>query len=182
MIGRKFTVLLKPAEKGGFIAKSLDVPIASEGRTKEEALKNIKEAIEGYLEVLNLDGRDDDKTSEIIVEEVTEENVTGNLPEVPVSRKERREIKRAVQEMENGKFVTLEQLTEALDYEKDKAAKQYMEGKTSLSGAAESAKLTVPEMVDYLVSKGYKSEYSMDDFREGITLLKDKLKAGKTGS
>jgi predicted HTH domain antitoxin len=66
--------------------------------------------------------------------------------------------------------------------EKEKAAKRYMEGKISLNNAAENAKLTIPEMVEYLVSKGYKSEYSMDDFREGITLLKGKLKAGKTDS
>ena len=51
MVARKFTVALEPAEEGGFIVKCLELPVASQGETREEALKNIKEAIEGYLEV-----------------------------------------------------------------------------------------------------------------------------------
>ncbi|MCP8316879.1 MAG: type II toxin-antitoxin system HicB family antitoxin [archaeon] len=46
-----FTVLLEPAEEGGFVVKCLELPVASQGETKEEALSNIREAIEGYLEV-----------------------------------------------------------------------------------------------------------------------------------
>jgi predicted RNase H-like HicB family nuclease len=42
---------LEPAEEGGFIVKCLELPVATQGETREEALKNIKEAIEGYLEV-----------------------------------------------------------------------------------------------------------------------------------
>lgn len=55
-----------------------------------------------------------------------------------------------------------------------------MEGKVSISGAAETAKLTIPEMVDYLVCKGFKSEYSVEDFRQGVTLLEKKLEEKKT--
>jgi predicted RNase H-like HicB family nuclease len=51
MVTSKFTVHLKPAEEGGFIVKCLELPVASQGETREEALANIKEAIEGYLEV-----------------------------------------------------------------------------------------------------------------------------------
>jgi len=51
MVTRKFTVFLEPAEEGGFIVKSVELPVATQGETREEALKNIKEAIEGYLEV-----------------------------------------------------------------------------------------------------------------------------------
>lgn len=51
MVARKFTVLLEPAEEGGFVVKCVELPVASEGEIKEEALQNIKEAIEGYLEV-----------------------------------------------------------------------------------------------------------------------------------
>ena len=51
MVARKFTVFLEPAEEGDFIVKCLELPVASQGETREEALKNIKEAIEGYLEV-----------------------------------------------------------------------------------------------------------------------------------
>ncbi|MGD0646319.1 MAG: type II toxin-antitoxin system HicB family antitoxin [Candidatus Bathyarchaeia archaeon] len=45
------SVLLEPAEEGGFTVKFLELPVTTQVETKEEALKNIKEAIEGYLEV-----------------------------------------------------------------------------------------------------------------------------------
>ncbi len=41
---------MQVAEEGGFIVKCLELPVASQGETREEAVKNIKEAIEGYLE------------------------------------------------------------------------------------------------------------------------------------
>jgi predicted RNase H-like HicB family nuclease len=70
MVARKFTVFLEPAEEGGLIVKCLELPIASQGETREEALKNIKEAIEGYLEVkANLLGRKArGEKAEIVVE------------------------------------------------------------------------------------------------------------------
>lgn len=51
MVTRRFTVVLQPAKEGGFVVKCLELPVATQGETREEALKNIKEAIEGYLEV-----------------------------------------------------------------------------------------------------------------------------------
>jgi predicted RNase H-like HicB family nuclease len=48
---RRYAVLLEAAEEGGFVVKSTELPVASQGETREEALRNIKEAIEGYLEV-----------------------------------------------------------------------------------------------------------------------------------
>jgi len=51
LVSRRFTVLLEPAEEGGFIVKCLELPVASQGESREEAINNIKEAIEGYLEV-----------------------------------------------------------------------------------------------------------------------------------
>ena len=51
MVARKFTVLLEPAEEGGFVVKCVELPVATQGETKEEALNNVKAAIEGYLEV-----------------------------------------------------------------------------------------------------------------------------------
>ena len=51
MVTRRFTVVLEPAEEGGFVVKCLELPVTSQGETREEALANIKEAIEGYLEV-----------------------------------------------------------------------------------------------------------------------------------
>ena len=48
----KYTVALSAAEEGGFTVRCLELPAAiSEGDTKEEALENIKEAIELVLEV-----------------------------------------------------------------------------------------------------------------------------------
>ena len=52
----KFTVILEPQEDGGFTVSVPALPgCISEGGDREEALKNIKEAIELYLEVLKED-------------------------------------------------------------------------------------------------------------------------------
>ncbi len=50
MAALRFTVILDPAEEGGFIAKCVELPVATQGETRNEALDNAKEAIEGYLE------------------------------------------------------------------------------------------------------------------------------------
>jgi len=54
---RTFRVILEPNEAGGY---TVTVPVLtgciSEGDTKEEALANIKEAIELYIESLQADG------------------------------------------------------------------------------------------------------------------------------
>jgi predicted RNase H-like HicB family nuclease len=50
MVTRRFTAVLEHAEEGGFVVKCLELPVATQGETREEALENIKEAIEGYLE------------------------------------------------------------------------------------------------------------------------------------
>jgi len=44
LVARSFTVVLEVAEEGGFIVKCVELPVASQGETREEA-------IEGYLEV-----------------------------------------------------------------------------------------------------------------------------------
>jgi predicted RNase H-like HicB family nuclease len=47
----KLTVILEPSEEGGFTAYVPALPgCISEGNTREEALQNIREAIELYLE------------------------------------------------------------------------------------------------------------------------------------
>jgi len=49
--GMKFTVILRKEDVGGYSVRCVELPGAiSEGDTKKEALKNIKEAIELYLE------------------------------------------------------------------------------------------------------------------------------------
>lgn len=52
----KYTIILEPQEEGGYTVRCLELPGAiSQGETKEEALKNIKEAIGLVLEVLSQD-------------------------------------------------------------------------------------------------------------------------------
>ena len=47
----KLTIILEPQEEGGFTAYVPSLPgCISQGETKEESVKNIKEAIELYLE------------------------------------------------------------------------------------------------------------------------------------
>ncbi|MBU2560805.1 MAG: type II toxin-antitoxin system HicB family antitoxin [Nanoarchaeota archaeon] len=47
----EITIVLEPAEEGGYTAYVPSLPgCISEGDTKEEAIANIKEAIELYLE------------------------------------------------------------------------------------------------------------------------------------
>jgi len=49
---REFDVYLEPAEEGGYVVTVPALPgCVSEGDTREEALENIKDAIEGYLAV-----------------------------------------------------------------------------------------------------------------------------------
>lgn len=52
----KLQIILEPSEEGGFTAYVPSLPgCISEGNTKEEAVKNIKEAIELYLEPIEDD-------------------------------------------------------------------------------------------------------------------------------
>jgi len=47
----KLKVVLEPSEEGGYTAVVPSLPgCISEGQTKDEALKNVREAIELYLE------------------------------------------------------------------------------------------------------------------------------------
>ena len=54
----EFEAFLEPAEEGGFVVTVPALPgCISEGNTREEALENIKDAIEGYLEVMRRHGQ-----------------------------------------------------------------------------------------------------------------------------
>lgn len=51
MASRTFTVTVEKGEDGFFVAKCVEIPEAiSQGKTKEEAMKNVREAIEAVLE------------------------------------------------------------------------------------------------------------------------------------
>jgi predicted RNase H-like HicB family nuclease len=48
----QFTIKLEESDEGGYTAQCLEIPSAiSEGETREDALENIKEAIQFVLEV-----------------------------------------------------------------------------------------------------------------------------------
>jgi len=62
----KYTIILEKEEEGGYSAQCLELPGAiSQGETKEETLKNIKEAIEAVLKVLNQEVKKLGKVAEI---------------------------------------------------------------------------------------------------------------------
>lgn len=53
----KFRVLITTDEDGVFIARALDLPgCVSQGKTRSEALENIKEAISSYMASLRKHG------------------------------------------------------------------------------------------------------------------------------
>ncbi|MBA5941812.1 MAG: UPF0175 family protein [Methanophagales archaeon] len=58
------------------------------------------------------------------------------------------------------------------EYKRERAARLYKERRVSIDGAAELAGLTVREMVNYLIRKGYKSNYSYDDLEKEMALFK----------
>ena len=53
----EFEVVLEPQDEGGYTVYVPDLPgCVSEGETREEAVRMIKEAIEGYLDSLSKAG------------------------------------------------------------------------------------------------------------------------------
>ncbi|MBI5959717.1 MAG: type II toxin-antitoxin system HicB family antitoxin [Chloroflexi bacterium] len=51
-------IVIIPAEEGGYIVECPSLPgCYSQGETLDEAINNIKEAIELYIDVLNEDGK-----------------------------------------------------------------------------------------------------------------------------
>jgi len=62
----KLRVVLEPSEEGGYTVYVPSLPgCISEGDTKEEALENIREAIDLYLEVVEDDLVFSDKAEQI---------------------------------------------------------------------------------------------------------------------
>jgi predicted RNase H-like HicB family nuclease len=54
---REYEVVLQPEEEGGYSVFVPELPsVATQGETREEALAMVKDAIEGYLEVMREDG------------------------------------------------------------------------------------------------------------------------------
>jgi predicted RNase H-like HicB family nuclease len=54
---KEYEVFLEAAEEGGYVVTCPSLPgCASEGETREQALANIKDAIQGYLATLRRHG------------------------------------------------------------------------------------------------------------------------------
>ncbi len=58
------------------------------------------------------------------------------------------------------------------DVVRRKAAEKYMEGRITISEAARLAGMTVWEMEKYLVERGFKSDYSIEDLQKEMGILK----------
>ncbi len=58
------------------------------------------------------------------------------------------------------------------EFLKENAAQQYIERRITLSEAARLANLTIWEMECYLVERGFKSEYSIEDLEREMKVLK----------
>ena len=64
----KLKVVLEPQDEGGYTVYVPTLPgCVSEGETREEALKNIKEAIELYLEPTERDIKGKGEVVEVVV-------------------------------------------------------------------------------------------------------------------
>ncbi len=57
---------------------------------------------------------------------------------------------------------------------KENVAKMYIEGKTTISYAAHIAGISIWEMEKYLIDKGYRSDYSIEDIEREMKLLRRK--------
>ena len=54
---------------------------------------------------------------------------------------------------------------------RERAARKYLDGKLTLSDAAHQGGLTLWEMERYLVERGYRSDYSVEDLASELHLL-----------
>jgi len=68
---RKYTVILHPAEEGGYWSEVPTLPgCYSQGETVEETLANIREAIETHLEALRAEGQEIPHEEGLVIREV----------------------------------------------------------------------------------------------------------------
>ncbi len=57
------------------------------------------------------------------------------------------------------------------EFIREKAKEKYVQGKITISAAAILAGLTIWEMQEFLVSEGYKSDYSIKDLEEDMIIF-----------
>ena len=79
----------------------------------------------------------------------------------------------AIEEHEDRTTVIRKFIADAIgSYKKDKSLKKYEQGRISISKAAEETGLTVEEIEEYMVRRGYRSRYSTIDLEREMELLK----------
>ncbi len=49
-MSRAIQIRVFPGEQSGFVAECIDLPVISQGKTIDEALKNVRQALELHLE------------------------------------------------------------------------------------------------------------------------------------
>jgi len=65
--GRRFTVILREEPEGGYSAQCIELPGAiSQGETRKQAIDNIREAIEGYLEAFPEELNQPERRTELV--------------------------------------------------------------------------------------------------------------------
>ena len=57
------------------------------------------------------------------------------------------------------------------DFMKERAAEKYLSGKVTFSEAAHQAGLTLWDMEQYLVERGFRSSYALEDLQRELRLL-----------
>ena len=74
----EYTTIFEPAEEGGYVVSVPALPgCISEGDTFEEAVTMIKDAVQGYLAVMNDQGKEiPQEKSDVIITKVTVDNPT----------------------------------------------------------------------------------------------------------
>ena len=79
----------------------------------------------------------------------------------------------AEEEHEDRTTVIRKLITDAIgNYKQERVLRKYEKGKISISRAAEETGLTVGEIEEYMVRKGYRSKYSTVDMERELELLK----------
>lgn len=69
----KYTAIFEPAEEGGYVVSVPALPgCVTQGDTFEEAVKMVKDAIDGYVTVLKEEGEDiPEETDEVVVTKIS---------------------------------------------------------------------------------------------------------------
>jgi len=76
----EYTVIFEPSEEGGYVVSVPALPgCNTQGETFEDAITNVKDAMQGYLEVLKAEGEDiPEEKADIVITKVSITNPTSS--------------------------------------------------------------------------------------------------------